>query len=247
MFFTGSIKKGKKVIDDLFFFPETQMLDCNQYLIDNRENDELILFDAGNGKSLEALFEGMKNIGYDYNKIKKVYLTHEHVDHVLGVYELLKKMNDKPPEIYAYEKTAKILREGNESEIIPAGLGITSHMLGVDIKPINVIDIKNNDQIILNSEFSFKIYFSPGHSQGSIVFYEPEKKILIPGDVVFTGGSFGRYDFPGGSLNQLQKSIDFISNLDVIYLLPGHMNISDNGNEQIEYSNKMVHSMSGYF
>ncbi|MBY9006828.1 MAG: MBL fold metallo-hydrolase [Candidatus Lokiarchaeota archaeon] len=247
MFFTNSVKIGKEVIEDLFFFPESQMLDCNQYLINNRENDEIILFDAGNGKSLKALFEGMNNIGLDYKKITKVYITHEHVDHVLGLYELLDVMKNNPPEIFAYEKTAKILQEGNESEIIPRDLGISSSMLGIEIRPIKVVNIKENDQFRLNSEFTFKIFYTPGHSLGSIIYYEINKKILIPGDLVFAGGSFGRYDFPGGSLTKLQDSIEFTNKLDVEYLLPGHMNISDNGNEQIEYSNKMVHSIRDYF
>ncbi|MFX0179305.1 MAG: MBL fold metallo-hydrolase, partial [Candidatus Hodarchaeota archaeon] len=73
------------------------------------------------------------------------------------------------------------------------------------------------------------------------------KKILIPGDLVFTGGSFGRYDFPGGSLKTLTESIKFVNNLDVEYLLPGHMGISIQGNQQIALSYRMVQSIGLYF
>ena len=104
-----------------------------------------------------------------------------------------------------------------------------------------------NETINIGSEFAFQIYFTPGHSQGSVCYYEPNKKILIPGDLVFTGGSFGRYDFPGGSLEALIESIKLVNNLDVKYLLPGHMGISDNGNQQIDYSYKMVQSISSFF
>jgi len=70
---------------------------------------------------------------------------------------------------------------------------------------------------------------------------------LICGDLVFSGGNFGRYDFPGGSLKTLQKSIEFVKNLDVTYLLPGHMGVSDDGNGQIEKSYRMSNSMGSFF
>ncbi len=247
LYFSSSIKDGKEVIKDLYYFQESQMLDCNQYLIKNRKKDELILFDTGNGKSLKSLFEGMEKLDLDYKKITKIYLTHEHVDHVLGLYPLLEKLKKNPPEIFAYEKTANILQKGKESDIFPGNLGINAKMFGVKIIPINVNHIKANEEIEICSDFNFKIYYTPGHSLGSIVYYEPTKKILIPGDLIFTGGSFGRYDFPGGSLTMLQESIEFVSKLDVKFLLPGHMGISDNGNNQIEYSNKMVHSLRDHF
>jgi glyoxylase-like metal-dependent hydrolase (beta-lactamase superfamily II) len=248
MFFSsgGSIKSGRKVIDSLYYFAEQQMLDCNQYIINDEESEELVLFDAGNGKSLNGLFEGMEKLGLDPEHISKLYLTHEHVDHVLGVYTFLDKFGDDALEIFAYGRTAEILQQGKESEIFPGNLGISPRMFGVEICPIRVHKITKDDPVRIGQDYNFTIYHTPGHSQGSIVYYEPDKKILISGDLVFTGGSFGRYDFPGGSLSQLQDSIKFVNNLDVTYLLPGHMGISDNGNTQIAASNRMVHTIGPY-
>ena len=245
MFFNkgSSIKRSQEVIPHLYYFYEDQMLDCNQYVIIDDASKEIALFDAGNGISLEGLFAGMKKIGLNYENITKVFLTHEHVDHVLGLYPLLKELKDKPPEIFAYGDTAKILKEGDEEQIFPGNLGIRPSMFGVQIIPIEVKDLKQFKEIKVTSEFTFQIHSTPGHSLGSISYYEPNKKILIPGDLVFTGGSFGRYDFPGGSLPTLRKSIEYVNNLDVKYLLPGHMGISDKGNQQIEYSFRMVNSI----
>jgi glyoxylase-like metal-dependent hydrolase (beta-lactamase superfamily II) len=242
MVFSGvssSVKMGKMVIENVYYFTENPMLDCNQFIIVDKENDELALFDAGNGLSLKGLIEGMSKLGLNYEQITKVYLTHEHVDHVLGIYPLIKLLNN-PPELFAYGETAKILREGDESKIFPGNLGL-------EIIPLKVSDLKVEETISIGSEFNFQIYYTPGHSLGSICYYERSKKILIPGDLVFVGGSFGRYDFPGGSLNALIESIKFVNNLDVKYLLPGHMNISVNGNQQIESSYRMVQSIGNYF
>jgi len=250
MFFSNtesSVKLGKEVFENVYYFDENQMLDCNQFIIKDISTGELALFDSGNGISLKGLFKGMNNLGLDYRKISKVFLTHEHVDHVLGLYPLIKILESNPPELYAYGKTAKILREGDESKIFPGNLGISPKMFGLEIIPLDVKNLNTDETVSIGSEFTFQTYYTPGHSQGSVCYYEPNKKILIPGDLVFTGGSFGRYDFPGGSLEALIESIKFVNNLDVKYLLPGHMGISDNGNQQIDYSYKMVQSIKSFF
>ena len=250
MFFSdteSSVKLGKKVIENVYHFVENPMLDCNQFIISDTSSGELALFDSGNGLSLKGLLKGMNNLGLDYRRITKVFLTHEHVDHVLGLYPLIKTLKSNPPELYAYGETAKILGEGDESKIFPGNLGISPKTFGLEIVPLDVNNLNIDEAINLGSEFTFQIYYTPGHSQGSVCYYESNKKILIPGDLVFTGGSFGRYDFPGGCLGSLIESIKFVNNLDVKYLLPGHMGISDNGNPQIDYSYKMVQSIKSFF
>ena len=250
MFFpdsNSSAKLGRRVLKDVYYFEESPMLDCNQFIINDKSTGELALFDSGNGVSLKGLFEGMNNLGLDYRKITKVFLTHEHVDHVLGLYPLIKALKSNPPKLYAYGETVKILVEGDESKIFPGNLGISPKMFGLEIIPLEVNNLNIDETISIGSEFSFQTYHTPGHSQGSVCYYESNKKILIPGHLVFTGGSFGRYDFPGGSLDALIESIKFVNDLDVKYLLPGHMGTSDNGNQQIDYSYKMVQSIRSFF
>ena len=237
-----SDKVGKEVINNLYSFPEIQMLDCNQYIIKDQDSNELILFDAGNGISLESLFRGMENLNLKYENITKIFLTHEHVDHVLGIYRLLTVLKDNPPEIFAYGETVNILEKGEETKILPKILGITARQLGVGIFPLKVKDLDEIKEIQISPEFRFEIHYTPGHSMGSICFYEPEKRVLIPGDLIFIGGSFGRFDFPGGSLEKLISSIKFVSSLDVKYLLPGHMGISESGNQQVELAYRIINS-----
>lgn len=71
------------------------------------------------------------------------------------------------------------------------------------------------------NKIELHVFHTPGHSPGSVCLYWPDNKLLITGDVVFYG-SIGRTDFPGGSLSQLKRSIDKLSQLDVEYLVPGH-------------------------
>ncbi len=240
----NSIKRGIKINQNLYYFSETLMLDCNQYVINDPDSNELALFDAGNGISLNGLIKGMKELDLEYKNITKIFLTHEHVDHVLGLYKLMEILKDNPPDIFAYGETSKIIQKGDESQIFPGNLGINPRMFGVEITPLKVNDIEGINEIGFGQEFNFQIHYTPGHSIGSVSFFERSKKILIPGDLVFAGGSFGRYDFPGGSLTTLQESIKFVNDLDVKYLLPGHMGISDKGNQQINLSNRIVQSLN---
>jgi len=242
-----SEKTGKEVIKNLYYFSENQMLDCNQYIIEDQITKELILFDAGNGISMKGLIKGMDKFNLNYENIKKIFLTHEHVDHVLGVYKLMKLLEDDPPEIFAYGETAKILEKGEEKKILPTIFGLTARRFEVEIIPLKVNDLSNIKEIKITPEFKFKIIYTPGHSLGSICYFDSEKKVLIAGDLVFIGGSFGRYDFPGGSLSKLINSIKYVNNLDVKYLLPGHMGISDKGNQQIAYSYRMIQSISSFY
>ncbi|WP_346236329.1 MBL fold metallo-hydrolase [Niabella insulamsoli] len=50
------------------------------------------------------------------------------------------------------------------------------------------------------------ILFTPGHSPGSVSFYNQEDGYVISGDVLFAG-SIGRTDLPGGNYDQLERSI----------------------------------------
>jgi len=249
MFFSkdDSEKLGKEVITNLYYFSENQTLDCNQYIIKDNDTGELSLFDAGNAISLEGLFKGMEKFNLKYENITKVFLTHEHVDHVLGVYKLLKILKDDPPEIYAYGETARILEKGEETKILPIMFGLTAKRFGIEITPLQVNDLRNLKKIKISSEFVFETHYTPGHSLGSVCYYERKKKVLIPGDLIFIGGSFGRYDFPGGSLSTLINSIKFINDLDIKYLLPGHMGISENGNKSVELSYRMIKTMGSFY
>ena len=242
-----SEKRGKEVIKNLYYFSENLMLDCNQYVILDPDSNELALFDAGNGISLKGLFKEMEKLKLDYNDITRIYLTHEHVDHVLGLYPLMKILNNNPPEIYAFGETVKVLRKGKESQICPDILGIDLQMFGIEIIPLRVNDLSNKKIVKVTVDFTFQILYTPGHSLGSICYYDSKEKVLIPGDLVFTGGSFGRYDFPGGSLNKLIDSIKSVNNLNVKHLLPGHMGISDNGSQQIELSYRMIQSIGSFY
>ena len=68
-----------------------------------------------------------------------------------------------------------------------------------------------------------QVAHTPGHSLGSICLDILDTGILITGDTLFPGGSFGRTDFPTGDDRALVASLKRISEMDFVIGLPGHM------------------------
>jgi glyoxylase-like metal-dependent hydrolase (beta-lactamase superfamily II) len=73
----------------------------------------------------------------------------------------------------------------------------------------------------------------PGHTQGHVVYFHPEAKLALVGDVLFHG-SIGRTDFPGGSHQRLVQSItERLWPLgDDMRFVPGHGQMSSFGSER---------------
>ncbi|MBL7763947.1 MAG: MBL fold metallo-hydrolase [Chitinophagaceae bacterium] len=65
--------------------------------------------------------------------------------------------------------------------------------------------IKEGEKIAIGKD-EMEIFFTPGHSPGSISFYNAKDGYVVSGDVLFNG-SVGRTDLPGGDFKVLFNSI----------------------------------------
>ncbi|MEM3412040.1 MAG: MBL fold metallo-hydrolase [archaeon] len=66
---------------------------------------------------------------------------------------------------------------------------------------------------------TFQVIKTPGHSKGSLSFLYD--RILFCGDLLFLNG-VGRTDLPGGSEQELKKSLKKVLSLDFDFIYPGH-------------------------
>jgi hydroxyacylglutathione hydrolase len=180
---------------------------------------ECVIIDPGCYEKHEEL--QLENFISD-NKLKPVALlnTHCHIDHILGNYFVAKK----------YALTPKI--NPIEKQVMDA-VKSYAHVYGINYTPSPDPDLSLNDNdVITFGNTSLRLILAPGHSPGSICFYNEAEKILIGGDVLFLE-SIGRTDLPGGNHDQLLRSIR-----ERIFTLPpevkvyaGHMDPTTVGHE----------------
>ena len=175
-------------IDSFTFGPFQE----NTYILYD-ETKECIIIDPGcyDDQERNELNEFIEN-----NKLNPVKLinTHCHIDHVVGnrfiadKYSLELEMNkhDKPM-LDSLLTVAKM------------------YNLKAEPSPEPSVYLSEGDVIKFGNS-TLKILFTPGHSPGSITFYNTEQKFMIVGDVLFQG-SIGRTDLPGGNYETLISSI----------------------------------------
>jgi hydroxyacylglutathione hydrolase len=127
--------------------------------------------------------------------VDKIWLTHGHVDHVAGATDLKARL--KVPIEGPHRDDLFLLQRVVE----------TARTFGIrdasNVTPDRWLD--DGDRLEVG-ELTFDVLHCPGHSPGSVVFFNPEQRLAIVGDVLFKG-SVGRTDLPGGDQQQLLKSI----------------------------------------
>jgi hydroxyacylglutathione hydrolase len=144
------------------------------------------------GGDLERIERGIKDAGI---KIEKILLTHGHIDHAGGADELRAKLGVK---IEGPHRADKILLDGLEKQ------GKLYGILGArNVSPDRWLD---EGETVTVAGHVFEILHCPGHSPGSVVFFNRAQKFALVGDVLFRG-SIGRTDFPYGDHDALIHAI----------------------------------------
>ena len=127
--------------------------------------------------------------------VDKIWLTHGHIDHVGAAAELKARLSvaiEGPhrADLFLLQHVAETAR----------AYGILN---AANVTPDRWLD--DGDRVELG-ELSFDVLHCPGHSPGSVVFFNAAERLAIVGDVLFAG-SIGRTDLPGGDHRQLLTSI----------------------------------------
>ena len=155
--------------------------------------------------------------------IEKILLTHGHIDHAGGAAELRETL--KVPIIGPHEDDLFLLEE-------LAGTGAQYGIAGArNVKPDRWL--KDGDKVSV-AGLDFDILHAPGHSPGSVVFFNDANRFALMGDVLFQG-SVGRTDLPRGRPRRpcCGRSAEKILPLgDDVVFLPGHGPASTIGQER---------------
>ncbi|PYP44857.1 MAG: hypothetical protein DMD42_06970 [Gemmatimonadetes bacterium] len=160
----------------------------NCYFVIDEATGECAIIDPGEEASLIAhklQTERVTPIG--------IWLTHAHIDHVLGVPRL--KADTGAP-VYLHPADRLLYDHVPEQGV---AFGMRAERL-----PAPDRELVHGD-VLRVGELAFRVRHAPGHSPGSVAF--EGQGVVFGGDVLFLG-SIGRTDLPGGDFDTLLTSIE---------------------------------------
>ncbi|MEP6828674.1 MAG: MBL fold metallo-hydrolase [Aestuariivirga sp.] len=172
------------------------------------------------GGDLDRIEEAIKQAGV---KIEKILLTHGHIDHAGGAADLAGKLKVKV--------IGPAIADKPVLDNIPNRAAMFNMVGAKSVTPDQWL--KEGEEVAVGG-LTFRIVEAPGHSPGSIVFFNEANKFALMGDVLFQN-SVGRTDIPGGNHETLMASIKnkILPLGDDVQFLPGHGNASRIGLERL--------------
>lgn len=178
---------------------------------------EAVLIDAGGEP--EKLQQVIEALGV---KVKALWNTHGHLDHIGAVGTLAKHyqvpvIGPHQADQFWIDSLQEVCR--NYGFPIPEPVVVTQWLVGGETLQLG--------------EYHFEVRFAPGHTPGHVMFYCAKMHIVWTGDVLFKG-SIGRTDFPRGNFNDLLQSIQsqLFSLPDHTHFISGHGDSSTIGHEK---------------
>jgi hydroxyacylglutathione hydrolase len=190
----GSITRLEKIIVLVRQF-EVGNFSIFSYLIADEQAKEGLFIDPSGDHNMLLQEAAAHNL-----TIKYVVNTHSHIDHVMGNREMVRRTGAKI-----------IIHEADAAGILDTPPDILE-MFGAEVPPTADI-LVSDGQLIQVGNVALKVIHTPGHTPGGMCLYI--EGMVFTGDTLFVG-AVGRTDFPGGSYQELERSIQT-----KLYTLPG--------------------------
>lgn len=168
------------------------------------------LIDSGTGREITRTIGLVEEVlgGQD---LDHVLLTHRHADHVGGAKGMAAHFNSP---IEASEGDGPALAAGDSDTT-------AAKLFHIRLEPMEVQFLGAGSKIDL-ADWTLEVINTPGHTVGSICFYDRRSAALFTGDTLFTFGAVGRWDVPTGNYHDLLGSLRKLEALKVEALYPCH-------------------------
>lgn len=201
--------------------------DAHMYVIGLPSSRDFTLVDAGLIGKGEYKIKAIRKLGIPLEEIKRVIMTHTHLDHLGCLGEIRREIPHA--ELWIHKDEADPLEQGDERTVYGMEMfrGMVQGQFGIKPGDFSLKadrKLQGGEEIDLGG-MPWEVLHIPGHSAGSIALYHRSKKVLIPGDVVYADHAIGRFDLHDANASKLMESLLSLAKLDVDILLPGHNRI----------------------
>jgi glyoxylase-like metal-dependent hydrolase (beta-lactamase superfamily II) len=161
--------------------------------------DQICLIDSGVAGSDGMILDYIKQAGRDPQEIAQIIFTHSHADHIGGSPALKKQTGCK----LAAHIDAKPWIENVDQQYAERPIGNFYDLVGGSVK----IDsgLKDGDQVNLGDGKTLEIFYTPGHSKGSISLLFDKDRALFTGDAVPKPGTVPIYEDVATSIESIKK------------------------------------------
>lgn len=218
-----------KVTENIYFIPgqDDYLPDSHVYVLGQKNSHDLTLIDAGMMGKGSYKIRSIEKEGFKLEDIKRIIMTHTHLDHIGCLTEIRKSLTGM--ELWIHEEEALPLERGDDRTVYGMeafrGMCQSQFNLKPDYFSFQADRKLQGGEKLSIGGLTWEVLHIPGHSLGSIALYNPAEKALIPGDVVYADFSIGRFDLHGANGATLKESLFCLAELDVKILLPGHNRI----------------------
>ncbi|QDY86349.1 MBL fold metallo-hydrolase [Paenibacillus polymyxa] len=200
-----------------------------------RDQEMAVLVDTGFPGQIEDLRAAMEKAGVSFNKLKAVILTHQDVDHIGSLPEILQECGNNI-KVYAHELDKPYIQ--GELPLLK-----DSHL---ENPPKGKVDVTLIDGQELPFCVRIQIIHTPGHTPGHISLYLEQSKILIAGDSMYCADGIlaGIHAPTTPDMNAARLSLKKYLELDIASVVCYHGGLSNvNVNDQIlRLSGELIYS-----
>lgn len=134
-----------------------------------------VLIDAGFPGQMDALREAMAQVGVSFDQLKAVILTHQDVDHIGCLPDILQECGQHI-QVYAHALDKPYIQ--GELPLLKDGL--------LENPPKGRVDVELSDGEELPFCGGLRVIHTPGHTPGHISLYLAQSKTLVAGDSMYS-------------------------------------------------------------
>jgi len=215
------------------------------------DDDTVVLADAGFPGQLQQIREAMGRAGVPFDRLDKVIITHQDIDHIGSLPDIVRESSHKVEVLSHAEERPYI--EGSKPLIKMSQGRLSKRLASLPEEqrkqmealfgnpPKASVDTVVADGEVLPYCGGITVVFTPGHTPGHICLYLNQSKILITGDalVVVDGELRGPNPQATYDLDSALKSLTKLAQYDIETVICYHGGVyRDSANERLaELSN----------